>query len=287
MEQPPAAPPIHRPVAELERTQAYLHGIIYGEKASSSLRQSVDSACRTGGRVRDRISIDAWRILDRMGSEFHSEPQSSDAPETLDMLDRLHIPLAAFSGLSSESMTHGYGWRFMDLGFRMERAIMSAHLLGELLSHPAPYETPVLDAVLEVANSVITYRSRYQTTASPLLVLDLLLSDQSNPRSLAYQVAAMVDHVSSFAGLQNTPNLPEEQLAQSLRRQVEGCDLPALAARDADGVRSQLAAFLESFTARVTQLSDLITHRYLAHVQPTFQVSAFAGSDRSIAGQAP
>jgi uncharacterized alpha-E superfamily protein len=51
----------------------------------------------------------------------------------------------------------------------------------------------VLEYLLEVADSSMTYRSRYFTTLQPLAVLDVLMADETNPRSLYFQVSHLVD----------------------------------------------------------------------------------------------
>jgi uncharacterized alpha-E superfamily protein len=48
---------------------------------------------------------------------------------------------------------------------------------------------PVLEYLLEVADSSITYRSRYFTTLQPLAVLEVLMEDETNPRSLNFQMS--------------------------------------------------------------------------------------------------
>ncbi len=92
-------------------------------------------------------------------------------------------------------MTRGEGWRFLDMGRRLERALHTLALLNGTLVYPAPQEGPVLDAVLEVADSGMTYRRRYLSSLRAEAVLDLLVLDETNPRSLAAQLVAMDDDV--------------------------------------------------------------------------------------------
>jgi uncharacterized alpha-E superfamily protein len=48
---------------------------------------------------------------------------------------------------------------------------------------------PLLEYLLEVSDSSMTYRSRYFTTLQPAAVLDVLMADETNPRSLNFQMA--------------------------------------------------------------------------------------------------
>ena len=92
--------------------------------------------------------------------------------------------LSAFSGMERENITRGPGWLFLSLGRRLERAMYSVRQLRELTSGLDEESWPLLEYLLEVADSSMTYRSRYFTTLQPIAVLDVLMADESNPRSL-------------------------------------------------------------------------------------------------------
>ena len=130
---------------------------------------------------------------------------------------------------------------------------------------PAAQEGPVLDAVLEVADSGMTYRRRYMSSLRPEAVLDLLVADETNPRSLASQLVALagdVDHSSRRAGrggLRSSgsrwpPRLGSHGRAESLSVVEEGN-------------RPELVEFLDHVAGWLPILSDAITQQYLSHLQ--------------------
>src|SRR3978361_1237247 len=101
--------------------------------------------------------------------------------------------LSAFSGMERENINRGSGWLFMSLGRRLERAI---HLNRQLrvITKPMSVENwPFLECLLEVADSSVTYRTRYYTTVQPLAVIDVLMADETNPRSLDFQLDHLVE----------------------------------------------------------------------------------------------
>jgi uncharacterized alpha-E superfamily protein len=156
---------------------------------------------------------------------------------------------------------------------------MSAQVLRELLTRPAAFEAPVLDAILEVANSSMTYRSRYQSRVAPLPLLDLLICDDTNPRSIAYQVALTSQHVNALSQLAERGLLPEQTLASELVQRIEQCDLAPLVQTDEKDCRTALNSLLAEIIKKVHALSDMVTHRYLAHVLPTSKLAAALGSE--------
>jgi hypothetical protein len=133
--------------------------------------------------VRDRLSLDSWRVINRLES-FADNP----AGDPLELLDDTLFTLSAFSGLAMESMTRGLGWRFMDMGRRVERAMNQTELIRIGLPQVCQRIPQRLEALLEVADSIMTYRARYRTAFQLAPVLDLLIVDESNPKSLAFPV---------------------------------------------------------------------------------------------------
>ncbi len=101
--------------------------------------------------------------------------------------------LSAFSGMERENLIRGSGWLFMSLGRRLERAIYLTRQMRVITQPLAAENWSYLEYLLEVADSSVTYRTRYYTTLQPLAVLDVLMLDESNPRSLEFQLAHLVD----------------------------------------------------------------------------------------------
>jgi hypothetical protein len=51
-------------------------------------------------------------------------------------LNRMITDLAAFSGMEMENMTRGHGWRFLDVGRRLERAMNATSLVAGAVGRP-------------------------------------------------------------------------------------------------------------------------------------------------------
>jgi uncharacterized alpha-E superfamily protein len=114
---------------------------------------------------------------------------------------------------------------------------------------------------------------------APLPLLDLLICDESNPRSIAYQVALTSQHVNALSEMKALGELPEQTIASDLVRRIERCDLAPLVEIDAKGRRGELNRLLSEVIEKISALSDMITHRYLAHVQPTSTLASAYGSE--------
>ncbi len=207
---------------------------------------------RLSTSIRDRISVDSWRIL--TGLTIGPAEQER---VLMTQLEELIIELWAFCGMANESMSRGYGWRFLDLGRRLERSVRTIELLqGTLLDHEHNQDT-VLEAVLKICDSGRIYRRRYPAGLQLAPVLDLILCDESNPRSVAFQLARVDEHLAA---------LPDQKPMRSAEQRLTLALLTELRLLDVRNL--ELADFLESCEERLPQLSDALFRHYLAHVSP-------------------
>ena len=157
---------------------------------------------RVGSIVRERLSLEVWQTLLRFSNI--ASPKAVEIADTVTLLDRLNagiVTLASMNGLTAENMTRNYGWRFQDMGRRLERAFNLAELLLALFGEERreEEETARLFFVLNVADSTITFRQRYLFAPILSLVLDLLMVDESNPRGIGFQLRAIDEHLHALA----------------------------------------------------------------------------------------
>src|SRR4051812_17611677 len=168
----------------------------FDEGPPNALRATVTSLVSLAATVRDLMSLDSWRIIRQMNEDFRPTPGRHGFLDLLDKIDLLLVQLAAYAGEIAESMTRTYAWRFLDLGRRLERALQESQLVRGMLATSGGSEPESLEALLEMLDSVMTYRSRYGSRFQIGAVLDLMLCDETNPRSVAYQFVECAAHVS-------------------------------------------------------------------------------------------
>jgi uncharacterized alpha-E superfamily protein len=133
---------------------------------------------------------------------------------------------------------------------------------------PGPDEGVRLALLLEIANSAMTYRSRYVFGPDPAPVLDLLLADETNPRSVAFQLSALYQHVRSLRKQRDPLHKASEQrIVLSVFSQMRLIDVDALAVLTRGGRRTRLAALLKRITRAMEDLSRALTRSYLTHAQ--------------------
>jgi uncharacterized circularly permuted ATP-grasp superfamily protein/uncharacterized alpha-E superfamily protein len=160
----------------------------------------VRSAQLTATSLRERLSPDAWQVITEMTARLAEEVDDDDG--IISAAELTLQELASFAGLAQENMNRAAGWRFLEMGRRAERAINTARFARQFAYDEATDED--LDVLLTLVDCQITYRSRY--LVAPLLapVRDLAVLDPYNPRSVAFQVQALNEHIEGLPALRES-----------------------------------------------------------------------------------
>jgi len=240
---------------------------VFKQVPPSGLRTTLTELRRLASMVRDRLSVDTSRILNQLQQDFRLRHGRIQFDDVLAHLDRMITDLAAFSGMEMENMTRGHGWRFLNVGRRLERALNLTSLLKKAAA-VRPSGGAILEPLLEIADSTMTYRRRYFARPQLPLVLDLLLCDSTNTRALAFQLHALSEHVQRLPRDPKAPQPTREErlIAQASVTLREG-DLDLLCRPDADGNFSALIEMLGAIEETLRALSDTITYYYFSHVE--------------------
>jgi uncharacterized alpha-E superfamily protein len=168
-----------------------------------------------------------------------------------------------------DSMTRGQAWRFLEMGRRLERAMALVMLLRGSLTQRCDREGPLLESVLETADSSMTYRRRYLTTLQVAPVVDLLLTDETNPRSVLYQMDEFTRHVEALPIVGKGLRTNEQRIALSVLTDLRLTEVDRVCSPDEHGNRPTLEAMLIDLATRIPALSDSLSDRYLTHATVT------------------
>ena len=251
-----------------EAFEAELMAAIFDPARPGSLRSTVENLVRLAIQVRDRTSNDMWRVISRLNDRFALPATRSVvlAGDAVGVLNDTLQSLAAFHGLARENMTRAQAWRFIDMGLRIERAVYLSTLLHSALRSSDPENPSALEAILEVADSSITYRSRYSLLPHISAVFDLVLLDDKNPRSVLFQINQLVQH---FDHLPREREVPEADSAEGIlagcQARLQLADMRELANRDNSSRAGGVADAILETLRDLPRLSDAIAASYFAH----------------------
>lgn len=247
---------------------AFFDGIAQAASNGVGMRNSVDAIHRLMHATRDQLSIYMWQTLRRLTtSAFASFANGDSRPdELLESLDSMIATLAAFGGLVAENMTRGPGWRFLDLGRRIERGIGTCRAIGGVMAGPVEQVEAGLRLALDLSDATSGYLLRFPLEAHFAHALRFVLLDRSNPRSLLYQL----DHAERHLAVQ----------ASTSRIAIETSAIPALIEMmenssfdiaEPDNAGEQLAGLfllLDRAASDLSMLSETVTKVYFTHTAP-------------------
>ena len=258
------------PLASQSESEQEFVAAVTDSNCTGSVVSAILSTLKASRIVRDRFSHDTWRILSSLDETLErlvQDDRRQDIPHLVSVLNQVIIGLAAFSGLVMESMTRGLAWRFLDMGRRLERAINLVILLRATFLDPCERQVPIIEAVLDVADSGMTYRRRYPAGFQTAPAVDLLLADDSNPRSVIYQLMTLGEHIAALPplatlGVRST----QQRFVLSATSQVQLSDVNELCGIDAtSNQRQELGNLLRRLGTLLPALSDSLTETYLYH----------------------
>ena len=219
----------------------------------ATLNQRLRQLSRVAFSLRDRMSADHWRTLNRLIADpvFTREPS---LPNTLVWLDRATTAMMTLSGFVLDGMTRGIGWRFLSMGRRVERLSTMCAALIVAIEEGRDHD---LDWLLDFADSTVTYRSRYLAAPEWLPVLDMLVRDVANPRSLSFQAKGLSEYVAKIEATHG--RFAGESLAPG------HAALRALKPADLHPDSEVLVQTLEQLQRAASAVSDDISMKFFSH----------------------
>lgn len=223
---------------------------------SSSLSSNVQQFFQLAFNLRERLSTDNWRMINQMSQRFSNASQHASLTDALSYLDETTRDLVTLSGFTLDGMTRDQGWRFLSIGRRIERLQFLCILLQRALAMPAQSN---LDWLLELTDSIVTYRARYSAQPEWLPVLDLLLMDENNPNAMVFQLKGLIKYLAQIN--ENYQGSVEDHRLSDLLDTLRRFDPDAVLCQGS----SQLILWLNQTHAASIAISDQLTQRFFSY----------------------
>ena len=169
--------------------------------------------------------------------------------------------LAAMTGAQTDRMTRDDAWRLLSIGRHIERLAFLSSALAAGFEDGAVHEVAGFEAMIALFDSTITFHSQYQQRHDIPALLDLLVLDRDNPRSLGWVAQTLRGRLAKLAGSPAGVMPPMAMLIPDPQRWT----LEGLCQRDSDGGYAALLELLQLCVDASFQLSDDLTARYFAH----------------------
>ncbi len=240
-----------------------LWNILFDPESEDGLANVLANVSRTAEHVRERLSRDAWRLFESLRQAPQLRWRVHTAADVVRLLDDLIEKLSAVNGQIQENMTRGYGWRLLESGRRLERSQFLVRVIRELCTRE-PQAPGALALLLDLCDSTLTHRSRYQSNPTLSTVLDLMLTDDSNPRGLIFQVESLQHHLATMPRREHEQGLSASQrLLLATHSDLSLADLEKLInVLSKTGLRTHLNRLLKRTEENLSELQAVLTATY-------------------------
>lgn len=227
-----------------------------------SVAQSISALRDAAQSVRDQLSPDTWQAFSwterasaNLSTYHYSHQVAESAGQMLTGVLSLH-------GVTA-NMIRDPGWRMIGTGRSIERGLQLCHLLSSTTTvrRGIDVDRDVHNALLSAAESAVTHRRRYRGYVRLAGVLELLLTDAENPRSLAFGIAEMREHLGAMP--ESTGSTRPERLLDDLADELARTDVATLSAIEGER-RPNLERFLAGYVGQLTRLADAVGDLHFA-----------------------
>ena len=245
------------------------------DSATTSVSYSLRSLRECAKALRERLSPEHWKLIHDVDGHFEHQLAAvlakgeghAPVPDVLGVLARATTQLAAITGAQTDRMTRDDGWRLLSVGRQVERLDMLSHALALGFEHRVHEADDGFELLLDLFDSVITYRAQFQARREVLPLLHLLVMDTDNPRSLAWVARTLRDRLHKLAR-------QDAQWARAVTAELippEDWPFARLAGTDTAGRHSLLIDTLQQCCSETRQLSDEIGRHLFAHVDSAYR----------------
>jgi uncharacterized circularly permuted ATP-grasp superfamily protein/uncharacterized alpha-E superfamily protein len=239
-----------------------------GERPGA-LGDSLAHLARSAGSVREYLSSGTWRVvgtLDARRLGLASEATKTDLYVVTESLHDVVLSLMALAGLTAESIVRGPGWRFLDLGRRIERAVLLLGMVESVLVPPTPRAAvqDLYETLLAASESLVAYRRRFRSDLELDAVGELLLGDDTNPRSVAFQVDRITEHLATLPARRELHH--QRALAERANRLVIAAGWLDQGRPAPDAAHPGIQQFVLDVRGALLELTESVVATWFAHV---------------------
>ena len=243
--------------------------ILFNEKRTGGIMFNFLQFHKAIHEVRDHWSTDTWRVIRRMEEELQNGiPLTHHGHlQMIHTLDNLITSTVAFIGLNRESISREQGWIMLDLGRKIEQSLLVIAMLKTTMikKYNEQVEYNLQQSVLMSNEGLVNYRYKYRRPLQNLLVIDLLLFDPNNPRSLTYQVIRLKAYLKNLPknkGMQSTTEY--ERLIFEADSHLKLANKNELSTPDEDGYKN-LEIFLTELYHLLSAIPGVISKAFFKH----------------------
>ncbi len=250
-----------------------LESILFDTNRAGSLGYNINCFTKALYAVTDHWSTDTWRVLREMEETWQQASSSRHTGhyKMLNVVDNIITLMMAFISLNRESISRDQGWALLDAGRKIEQSLSLISMLRSALlkKQDDAIEYILQEVILNSNECMMNYRFKYRAPLQLPLILELMLLDPNNPRSLVYQVERLKNYLSDLPKIHTGYSLPpHERLSLEAFTRIKLADKNHLAQMNEQTQRYQnLETFLSEIHSILHSVYNAVSTTYFKHAQ--------------------
>ncbi len=192
---------------------------LWDKQFATSIGFNLRAVRLAAASVRERLSPEHWHLLEQAESRFFNADPLEGAPDVIavqSLLAETSQSLAALTGSQTDRMSRDDGWRLLSIGRHIERMQFLSSALADAVQLNLLGEQAGFDAVLDLFDSTISFHAQYQQSRTPQAMMDLLVTNSDNPRSLGWVAQTLRARLRRMGQLADGATLPLAELVPVL-----------------------------------------------------------------------
>jgi uncharacterized circularly permuted ATP-grasp superfamily protein/uncharacterized alpha-E superfamily protein len=263
---------------KIEEPWEELSNLLFDQFYEGSLAFNLFAFIRSINSIPDYWSTDTWRVLREMEDSWIAASNSKFKGhyKMLSAVDAVITSMMAFISLNRESISREQGWTLLDTGRKIEQGLLLTSMLQITLIQKQDdnIEYILRETVLKSNENIVNYRFKYKAHLQLPLLLDLMLLDSSNPKSLIYQMERLKAYMNQLPKIHQNNFLSEHQrLALEALTTLQLADKDYLSQLDpTSNSYVHLNDFLQKISGILSNISETVSKTYFKHAQEQQQL---------------
>jgi uncharacterized alpha-E superfamily protein len=214
--------------------------------------------------VRELVSTELWESVNRFHLDMRARNLRADIEaEPYQLYAFVKERCQMVAGAAAETMPRDDGWRFLQIGWMLERAEMTCRLLdvrySQLVTAGVTGGFHHWLQTLKSASGSEAFRRRYRASMDPADVVEFLLLSRTFPRSVLFCLRSAENDLARLEAGNASLARPQRLLGRT-RSDLEFLDTRELLAGD-------LHVFLDQLLSGVRQVAEAVALQYFRSAQ--------------------
>jgi uncharacterized alpha-E superfamily protein len=234
--------------------------LVLDEANPGSIVSAVTRARENLRSVRELVPTELWETLNMFHLELRARNLRADLEQQpYQLYGMVKQRCQTLAGVATETMPRDDGWRFLQIGWTLERAEMACRLLEVRYAGSETQGFHHWLSTIKSASAAEAYRKVHRSSMDPANVADFLLLSRTFPRSVLFCLRRAEMELGRLGDSSSRLSRPERLLGR-IRADLEYADIHEI-------LNAGLERFLDRLQQSIRQVAEAVALQYFRSSQ--------------------